>query len=70
MLQHFHRNFKLYWYPARYLSIGEQNIGFQGRNKDNLWIRFKNAGGGFQDDAVCDHGYMYYFMYRNDDTPD
>ena len=70
MLQHLHRNFDLYWDPSRYLSIGAQSIGFQVRHKDKLQIAFKYSGGGFQTDAVFDHGYIYSFIYLNDDISD
>ena len=58
MLQHLQRNFYIYWYPAPDLRIDDQTIGFQGRNKDKLWITLKYAGDGFQYDTVCDSGYM------------
>ena len=50
--------------------IDEQNIGFMGSDKDKLRITFKDAGGLFQDDDLCDHGYTYSFIYRNDDKLD
>ena len=70
MLQHLQRNFELQWDLARYLSINEQTIGFQGRHKDKLQIMFKDSGDVFQPDAVCDCGYTYYLIYRNDDIPE
>ena len=70
MSQNVQRNFELYCEPAQYLSIDEQTIGFQVRNKDKLHITFKYAGDGFKDDNVCYCGYTYYFIYCNDDTPD
>ena len=65
MLQNLERKFELYWEPARYLSINKQTIGFQSRHKDNFRITFKDAGDDFQDDDICDHGYLYSFIYRN-----
>ena len=70
MLQHIQRNFELYWNPARDLSINEKTIGFQGRQKDKIWIRFQNEGDGFQSYSVFDSGYMYYFIYCNDGIPE
>ena len=70
MLQHLQRNFELYWDPAQDLSIDEKTIGFQGRYKDKLRIKFKYAGDGFQADDVRYHGYTYSFIYHNDDIPD
>ena len=70
MLQHLQRNFELYWDPARDLSIDEKAIGFQGRHKDKLRITFKDVGDDFQDDDICDHGYTYSLIYRNDDISD
>ena len=31
---------------------------------------FKDSGDGFQSVAVCDHGYIQSFIYRNGDIPD
>ena len=70
MWHHLQRNFELCCYQAQYLSIKEQNVGFQSRHQDKLWIMFKDVCGGFQYDAVCNCGYMYSFIYRNDDIPD
>ena len=70
MMQHLQINFELYQDPARDLSINEQTIGFQGRHKDKLQIMFKDSGDVFQPDAVCDCGYTYYLIYRNDDIPE
>ena len=66
MLQHLHRKFELYWDLSQELSIDKQTIGFQGRQKDRTHITFKDAGGGFQDDDICDLGYTYSFIYPND----
>ena len=57
MLQYLQRNFELYWGPARDLSIDEKTVGFQGSHNDKLWITFKDAGDGSQDDSVFDCGY-------------
>ena len=62
MLQHFQRNFELYWDPARYLGADEQTIGFQGIHRDKLWTKFKYSGGDFQTDAVFDRGYTYSYL--------
>ena len=70
MLQHLNINFELYWDPAQYLIIYEKTIGFQGRHKDKIRINFKDAGDGFQADAVCDSGYKFSFIYRNSDILD
>ena len=66
MLYNLQRNFGLYWYPEWYLRIYEQTIGFKGRHKDKLWIKFKDEGDGFQADAVCDSGCTCSFVYCND----
>ena len=70
VLQHLQRNFELYWYPARYFSINEQTIRFQGIHKDKIWITLKYAGGGSEVDAVYYCDYTYSFIYHNDDIPD
>ena len=70
MLHHLQRNFEVYWDLAWDLSIYEQTIVFQGRHKDKLWIAFTYAGDGYQYNAVCDSGYMYSFIYLNDDIPE
>ena len=57
ILRHIQRNFGLYSYLARYLSINEKTIGFQVRHKYKLWITFKDSGNVFQADGVCYHGY-------------
>ena len=70
MLQNLQRNFDLYWYPAWDLSTNEKTTGFQGRQNDKIQIRFKYAGDDFQYDDICDHGYTYSLIYRNDDISD
>ena len=70
MSQNVQRNFELYCEPAQYLSIDEQTIGFQVRNKDKVHIMFEGAGGIFQADAFFDNGYTYYFIFCNDYIPD
>ena len=70
MLNNLQRKFDFYWGPARDFITNEKIIGFQCRHKDKLWIVLKDAGDGFQADDVCDSGYTYSFIYRNDDIPD
>ena len=70
ILQNPQKNFDLYWYPSWYLRNYEKTIGFQGRQKDKIWIRFQNEGDGFQSYSVFDSGYMYYFIYCNDGIPE
>ena len=70
MLQHIQRRFELYWDPAQYLRIDEKIIEFQSRHKGKLRITFKDAGNGFQAEAVFYRGYTYYFIYCDDDIPD
>ena len=65
----FRETFLLDWDPALYFIIDEKTIGFQVRHKDKLRIEFKDADDGFQADSVCDCGYTYSFIYRNDDIP-
>ena len=38
---------------GKFISIDEQTIGFQGRHADKIRVTYKNAGGGFQADAIC-----------------
>ena len=64
------RNFELYWDPSQYLIIDEQTIGFQGRQKDKVCIKFRDSCGGLHSVVVCDFVYAYSFIYRNDYTPD
>ena len=50
--------------------MNEQTIGFQGRHADKLRITFKKIGDGFMCDAICECGYTYSFIFRNDKVPD
>ena len=50
-------------------SVDEMTIGFQGNHQDKLRITYKNAGDGFQCDALCQEGYCYQHYFRNYPAP-
>jgi hypothetical protein len=52
------------WWPGQFLSLDKQTIGFRGRSKWKLRIKYKKEGDGFQADALCEQGYTWSFVYR------
>ena len=54
---------------GKYISIDEQTIGFQGRHADKIRVTYKNAGDGFQADAICADGYTFNWYFRNQPAP-
>ena len=50
---------------GRYISIDEQDIGFQGQHKDKQRETFKKAGDGFLVDALCAYGYSCVWYFSN-----
>ena len=54
---------------GKYISIDEQTIGFQGRHADKICVMYKNAGDGFQADAICADGYTFNWYFSNHPTP-
>lgn len=50
-------------------SVDEMTIGFQGNHQDKLRITYKDAGDGFQCDALCQEGYCYQHYFRNYPAP-
>ena len=51
------------------LSVDEQTIVFSGRHVNKIIISYKNGGGVFQADFICDRGYTYFFFMRNEVVP-
>ena len=47
------------------IFIYEYIIGFQGNQKYKLCISYKIIGYGLKSDAICEEGYTYAFMFRN-----
>ena len=43
------------------VSVDEKMIGFKVRHMDKIRTSYKNEGGGFQVDTLCDQGYKYAF---------
>ena len=56
-------------YIGRYISIDEQDIDLQGRNKDKQRVTFKKAGDCLLVDALCAEGYTYAWYFRNQLAP-
>ena len=52
------------------LACDEQTISFQGRSIYKLRVKHKNAGDGFQCDAICNDGYTYSFYFRHQAPPE
>ena len=51
---------------AENISLDEMTISFKGNHVDKLRINFKRTGDGFQCDAICQDGYCYSFVFRNE----
>ena len=58
--------FNFSWFLGYEIYIDEQTIGFKGRHVDNIIITYKSKGGGFQADALCNRGYNYDLLLRNE----
>ena len=58
------------WLLGKSIFIDEMTICFQGHHRDKLRITYKNEGGGFQCDALCDDGFAYQVYFRNDPAED
>ena len=50
---------------GKFISIDEQSIGFQEIYADKIRVTYKNAGDGFQADAICADGYTFNWYFRN-----
>ena len=50
-------------------SIDEMNMRFKGKHQDKRRITYKNEGGGFQADALCQNFLTYQIFMRNDPAP-
>ena len=51
------------------ISVGEMDIGFQGRHKAKHRVRYKKVGDGFLVDSLCAEGYTYLWYFRNQLAP-
>ena len=69
LLSHVRRRAVELWVAGRKVSLDEQTIGFQGKSKYKMRIRYKRTGDGFQCDAICEDGYTYCWYFRFDTTP-
>eukprot|EP01043_Picozoa_sp_COSAG02_P009074 COSAG02_NODE_302_length_25234_cov_43.365307_14_plen_804_part_00 len=58
-----------YWRTGEVVSVDEQTVGFQGRHFAKQRITYKREGDGFQCDAVCDNGYTFAFIFRQETAP-
>ena len=58
--------FHFSWLLGCVLSIYEKIISFKGKHVDKMIIFYKNGGGWFQADALCNWGYTYTFLLRNE----
>ena len=61
--------FHFTWFLGCALSVDEQKIYFKGKHVDKTRILYKNKGGEFQVDAICNLGYTYVFFLRNEVLP-
>ena len=57
------------WILGKKISVDEQTCGFPGRHPNKLRLAYKNEGGGFQYDALCDDGYTFTFYFRHGPPP-
>jgi hypothetical protein len=60
---------KTAWKLGKHIRVDKQTIGFQGNQKEKLWITCKAEGDGFQCDSLCQQDYTYTFYYQNQPPP-
>ena len=61
--------FHFVWLLGCDLYVDDQKIGFKGRHVNKMRISYKNEGGGFEAGALCNRGYIYIFLLRNEGVP-
>ena len=68
-LDAFNQNCREMYSPHRQLSLDEMDISFKGRSQHKQRIKFKRAGDGFLNYALCDatNGYLWssFFQFNN-----
>ncbi len=61
----FRSNCSSHWIPGKNVSIDEMMIKFYGRSKHTLKMVNKPIKQGFKMWALCDRGYLFYFMFHS-----
>ena len=61
-LKHILSVFHFVWLLGGALSVDKQTIDSKSRHVDKMITSYKNKGGGFQADALCDGSYTYAFF--------
>jgi len=57
------------WLPGKKISGDEQTIGTRSRTPHRKKLRGKKVKNGIQLEAICDNGYTYAAMFRDEDPP-
>jgi hypothetical protein len=57
------------WDCGKNIAVDEQTISMKGHHADKLRVTYKQAGDGFQCDALCDDGFTYSIYFRNEPPP-
>jgi hypothetical protein len=57
------------WTLRRTFSVDEQTIGFQGNHINKKCITYKAEGDGFQNDALCQDGWIHQVHFQNEPAP-
>ena len=66
LLDHLRKKFREGICLGENISLDEMTISFKGKHQDKLRINYKRAGDGFQCDAICEDGYCFDFIFRNE----